>query len=105
MCNFSLYVTTSANSAMAMCPEHFFRWADFRKRRGQRLPPQDPPAKLPPLPVAIEAGKMPSAADLEAAIAQASADRCCCASALQDWAICVWLCGSRLQAKLRSSGT
>lgn len=78
-------IATALKWAMAITPRPCFHdVTEFRKRRGRRLQPQDPPKELPPLPVAVETGELPSAAEFEAAIAQATADRCCCTRALSD---------------------
>lgn len=47
---------------------------EFRKRRGRRLEPLDPPQWLP-APAAVDAGELPSVADFEAAVAEASLAR------------------------------
>ena len=66
--------------------------AEFRKRRGQRLEPQDPPDELPGLPLAIEVGELPAASHFEAAVAEASSARCCCCLSTSSCVASICMC-------------
>lgn len=47
----------------------------FKQRRGQSLTPLEAPKRLPALPSGLDAGQVPSVAELEAAVAAAFCGR------------------------------